>query len=62
MQANLKPCPFCGGTRIRTTRVGNNGGYASWCEFCTAYGPWKFRRSKAIDAWNHRAEVNNGNE
>ena len=56
MKNKLKPCPFCGGIFIRTTRVGHNGEWASWCEICMAEGPWKFRRSKAIEAWNRRAE------
>lgn len=52
---DLKPCPFCGSTFIRTARVGNNGEYASWCGICMAKGPLKFRRSEAIEAWNLRA-------
>ena len=55
--SKLKPCPFCGSTFIRTAVVGNNGEYASWCENCMANGPLKCRRSKAIEAWNHRSEV-----
>lgn len=56
MKNKLKPCPFCGGIFIRTTRVGNNGEYASWCDNCFAEGPWKFRKKDATEAWNRRAE------
>lgn len=56
MPNKLKPCPFCGGIFIRTSRIGNNGEYASWCENCMANGPLQFRRSKAIEVWNRREE------
>lgn len=56
MPNKLKPCPFCGSILIRTGHVGYNGEYASWCEKCLANGPWRFRKSLAIEAWNRRAE------
>ncbi len=62
MKTKLKPCPFCGGIFIRTTRVGHNGEYACWCEFCAAEGPWKLRRRDAIEAWNDRVEDNNASK
>jgi hypothetical protein len=61
-QMKLKPCPFCGGTRIKTRRLSEMlgcpphfHGYFKECEGCHACGPFGVRPSSAGAVWNNRA-------
>lgn len=60
----LKPCPFCGGKRIRLGKVGFDEVFAE-CEKCGVciYGGIvidvitdKQKRSAAVELWNRRAD------
>lgn len=56
MAAELKPCPFCGGTNLNLLK----GKYMWWVECCNAdcgaTGGRKSLKKVAIVVWNWRAE------
>ena len=49
-EADLKPCPFCGGKAI-LANIGMN-----WitCTECDVETPWYEESEDAIEAWNRR--------
>ena len=49
----LKPCPFCGGDKIRLT---NWGLYRCWCANCLAQAADEISKKDAVEAWNKRVE------
>lgn len=55
----LKPCPFCGGTRIESRMVYNDRPF--WtveCLDCEACCGWQsMEESEAVTAWNKRADT-----
>lgn len=54
--SDIKPCPFCGCIDIVVRDTGD-----AWCLYCLdcgAIGPTLKYRSDAIDAWNHRTQIN----
>lgn len=53
MEEKLKPCPFCGSTRITSTNV--EGGIVLGCLNCYCCGPLKTKLKSAIAAWNKRS-------
>ena len=53
--AELKPCPFCGGTQLTIISVYGEDCYVN-CDACTTCGPSGETREEAIEAWNRRAE------
>ena len=69
---DLKPCPFCGNTKIGVVRSKYNGvpsGDDGWCAEikCKCGADMKFWALKkswaektAISAWNRRADNGNG--
>lgn len=64
METKLKPCPFCGETEfiaVTFKRFFNMDFHCVHCWICGARGPMNIDKQKAIEAWNRRAEVNNGN-
>jgi Lar family restriction alleviation protein len=64
-EAELKACPFCGGTDIESEDSGINGEGYMRCQTCWAAGPqvqnpdgvakafaaWNGRRVRFVDAW-----------
>jgi len=54
MSNELKPCPFCGGTKLHETSNGVENMFLE-CEECGADGPAEMTRAKMIAAWNRRA-------
>lgn len=64
MEAELKPCPFCGDEAPRHLQrkgYGSRGTdyeieYAIECEICGCRTKWFSRLLFAIRAWNRRAE------
>lgn len=72
MTADKLPCPFCGGTDIRTFWGGTQGVIYAGCSTCSADGPEVRHRwtntsideegdAKAIAAWNRRAALTASN-
>jgi hypothetical protein len=62
----LKPCPFCGGTRIKTRRLSEMLGctpspldFYKNCEGCDACGPLGVRPTSAGALWNDRTADSN---
>jgi len=62
----LKPCPFCGGTRIKTRRLSEMLDCAAYpldffkeCENCRACGPLGVSPTSAGAVWNQRASDTN---
>lgn len=58
--AELKPCPFCGGSNLRVT---DSCGYLEMsveCADCDASGPygWPDDRESAVEQWNKRVKCN----
>ena len=58
----LKPCPFCGGTRIKTRRLSemldcppHPHDFFKECQRCHACGPFGVRPTSAGAVWNQRA-------
>ena len=49
----LKPCPFCGSTKIRVT---NPVFWYAWCSDCRGQTGANGTRQDAIDAWNRRSD------
>lgn len=58
MTASLKPCPFCGVTKI-DGGYNDYGGFVSICANCNASGPpaSEMSREAIIAAWNTRADA-----
>jgi Lar family restriction alleviation protein len=59
----LKPCPFCGGTRIKTRRLSQmlarpaaELDFYKHCENCNACGPLGVRPTSAGALWNDRID------
>ena len=54
----LKPCPFCGGSKV-DGGYNEFGGFVSICANCEASGPPASEKSleAIIDAWNARADL-----
>lgn len=54
--AELKPCPFCGGTELNVRKAK----YMWWVECCnvncSACSGYKSHKKAAIEAWNRRAK------
>jgi hypothetical protein len=57
----LKPCPFCGGTRIKTRRLSemldcppHPYDFFKECQSCHACGPFGVRPTSAGAVWNDR--------
>lgn len=62
MTANLKPCPFCGSTKldISVKRVQTNE-YTNYrtcvyCKNCNSYGPRVVRNTKLVGTMKDRGE------
>jgi Lar family restriction alleviation protein len=62
----LKPCPFCGGTRIKTRRLSEMLGcpiseldFYKHCKDCDACGPLGVRPTSAGALWNDRVSDTN---
>ena len=64
----LKPCPFCGGTKLivksETTEDNNFENYAVCCDFthggCGAASGYRPNIGEAVEAWNRRAGEQKG--
>lgn len=65
----MKPCPFCGSTRVTITHENDRMGYSSWirCQDCYVTGPAtrmptgpvmsnEDREAEATELWNTRVE------
>ncbi len=50
-EEKIKPCPFCGSTRVQAGGVGPY--YFVSCHLCKADGPLDKSRKQAIEAWNN---------
>lgn len=48
----LKPCPFCGGDRVKVTKPTM---WQAWCMDCKAIGAARLTEQEAAEAWNTRA-------
>lgn len=57
MTTELKPCPFCGGTKVylMESQQGVCDGYVV-CDGCRAEGPCGVTDDEARRLWNERAE------
>jgi len=58
VSSKIKPCPFCGSTRIIAQQYIEDGRLK--CENCKAEGPYlgtESEMAEAFDAWNRRAKV-----
>ncbi|MBR6738803.1 MAG: Lar family restriction alleviation protein [Oscillospiraceae bacterium] len=55
--AELKPCPFCGGSAVTGFAIWDYNYWGVTCVACGAYVPVNYGESeeKAIEAWNRRA-------
>lgn len=58
MSEELKPCPFCGGTKIgiRDENDEADGMIWAYCKECGAMGEWDYTLQKAAEHWNRRAD------
>ena len=55
----LKPCPFCGGTKLETTNPMGAGSFANiTCLDCYATGGLGITKQDAINKWNIRTPQN----
>lgn len=53
----LKGCPFCGSTEVRSTTAPTQGkkGFCAWvCPECIAAGPFGKTKDEATKLWNKR--------
>lgn len=56
MAEELKPCPFCGGTKIKKNH--DDGQFWNTCQQCFADGPPTSKRSdEGAPDWNTRAQA-----
>jgi Lar family restriction alleviation protein len=53
MDADLKPCPFCGDTSLETKEHGGKGHYV-FCKGCFVEGPNGHSPEAAVKFWNAR--------
>jgi len=51
----LKPCPFCGSSKVGIYEIGHPWAYVE-CEKCGAGTQGMETERKAINAWNRRSE------
>ncbi len=56
MEILLKPCPFCGSTRIHVRYSDLNKAHFVYCTNCKASSNVAARKEDAIYLWNKRAE------
>jgi Lar family restriction alleviation protein len=49
----LKPCPFCGGDRVRVVTSATSKFAFIHCDVCQSQGPF-MKTPDAIAAWNRR--------
>ena len=57
--AELKPCPFCGGTKLEITNPMGAGSFANiTCLDCYATGGLGITKQDAINKWNIRTPKN----
>jgi len=64
-QAELLPCPFCGGKPFVSARLpyfGETVTVAVVCEDCNASSKHKIKEEDAIKAWNTRTPKERGGE
>lgn len=54
MSEELKPCPFCGGTKIGIRE--ESGMIWAYCKECGAMGEWDYSENRAKANWNRRIE------
>ena len=62
MSAELKPCPFCGGTDIKIDRHIESRSptgelFTMCCCDCGATFPGRYRRELLVNAWNKRVDT-----
>ena len=62
MSAELKPCPFCGGTDIKIDRHIESRSptgelFTMCCYDCGATFPGRYRRELLVNAWNKRVDT-----
>lgn len=50
----LKPCPFCGETKILIIEGFTKGSYRTICDNCCCVGASGVTKEKAADVWNTR--------
>ena len=56
--SELKPCPFCGSTRLSFNHCGLEKGVVFvMCDMCCTFGPHGVNDEDAAKKWNRRAEV-----
>lgn len=56
MNKELKPCPFCGSTRVRVMYSDINKAHVVYCTNCKTSTNIAVREEDAIYLWNKRAE------
>ena len=56
MEILLRPCPFCGSTRVRVIYSEINKAHVVFCTNCKASTNVAVRKEDAIYLWNKRAE------
>ena len=62
MSAELKPCPYCGGTDIKIDRHIESRSptgelFTMCCYDCGATFPGRYRRELLVNAWNKRVDT-----
>lgn len=58
MSEELKPCPFCGGTKIGIREDDEASGMIwAYCKECGAMGEWDYSENGAKANWNRRVEA-----
>ena len=53
--SELKPCPFCGKSKIRCLQADNGGLYRAVCSDCGSMGAIENSVEKVVEVWNKRA-------
>lgn len=56
IERRLKPCPFCGSTRVRVMYSDINKAHVVYCTNCKASTNIAVREEDAIYLWNKRVE------
>lgn len=54
LEAELLPCPFCGGPAVLFSGLGEHWGH---CRPCGASGGASSNPSNAVERWNRRAAI-----
>jgi Lar family restriction alleviation protein len=54
-EAELNPCPFCGGEDIKIRFSWIIWSYCGYCETCKSEGPMELSKKESIQSWNRRA-------